>query len=92
MFTLRIIEETRENEKAPFEQSVTNHSLGSSYAIFAKGESKIFKEEVPDELSEGIKAVLFGGTGGSFWIRENTVNELRYYFIMTDSGKTFEKL
>jgi len=92
MYTLRIIEETRENEKALFERSVTNHALGNSYTVFVKGQSKRFKEEVPDELSKDVKAVLIGDTGGYFWIRENSENELRSYFIMTDSGKTFEKL
>ena len=95
MFTLRIIEEVRDNENAPFEQVIENFEIGISYSIIRKGFSKEFDEfmkEWSKDIDKNVIAVLKCENGQEFHIFKN--NELmRYsYFIMTDSGKTFERL
>jgi len=95
MYTLRIIEETREDEKSPFEQVIENFELGSSYSIIRKGFSHEFDEimkEWSGVLSENVIAILKAENGKEFHIIKN--NELRNYayFVMTDSGKTLERL
>jgi hypothetical protein len=96
MYTLRIIEETRENEKAPFEQVIENFWLGDSYSILKKGITKEFgdhmKKNHPKEKHDGIKALLCGVGGLEFFILDEAPNRRYSYFIMTESGKTFERL
>ena len=61
MYTLRIIEETRENENVPFEQVIENFEIGSSYSVIKKGCSKEFDsilEDYPDANKEKISALL----------------------------------
>lgn len=92
MYTLRIIEETRENEKAPFEQVIENFDLGSAYSVFGP-ETKRFKEVIGEDVSMFFRRLVFADIEGrSFFIRKDSENHKTSYFIMTDSGKTFEKL
>jgi len=104
MFTLRIIEETRENENAPFEQVIENHSLGKSYAKLKQGVTKEFDIEVErlkDELKEDwpktdvkndVDSLICGQNGEVFFIMKETPLKRYDYFIMTENGKTFERL
>ena len=53
MYTLRIIEETRENEKDPFEQVIKNFELGNFYQIARRGCTSKFDDllnEQPEHL------------------------------------------
>lgn len=95
MYTLRIIEETRENEKVPFDQVIENFEVGESYSIIKKGFSKEYDKEMAewtDSTAESVTAILKCENGKTFHIVKN--NEFRNYtyYIMTESGKTFEKL
>ena len=94
MFALRIIENSRKDEESSFEQVVENFGLGNSYALLKKGETKEFDEEMatyhPEEKTGGIRALLCADNGLHFFIREETSTERQEYFIMTESGKTFE--
>lgn len=99
MFVLRIIEETRENEKAPFEQVITNYEIGKSYSVIRKGISKEFDaiiESFPGSVKEEISAVLCVDKkyddNNVFFVMAPTETKKCAYFIMTDSGKTFERL
>ena len=95
MYTLRIIEETRENEKAPFEQVIENFELGGSYTQIHKGCSNEFDRITKENQggdTDGIRAVLCGENEKVFFIMKNSKNMVFSYFIMTDSGKTFERL
>lgn len=104
MFTLRIIEETRENENAPYEQVVENHSLGKSYAKLKQGMTKEFDVEVENlkvELKEAwpevdikkeVDMLICGENGQQFFIMKDIPTKRHDYFIMSESGKTFEKL
>lgn len=96
MYTLRVIEETRKDEKSPFSQIIRNHELGSSY-------SKIVKEHNLTEFNHLIEehtffekdriiAIIDGGNGEIFPIYDNTENERNNYFVMTENGKTFERI
>lgn len=90
MYTLRIIEETCVNETNPFQQIISNHELGNAYSVFGK-ETDRYKDEVPDDMKPKVK-MLIVGVVDSFWVLLNSENETFSYFIMTDSGKTFERL
>ena len=96
MFTLRIIEETRQNEKAPFEQVIENFALGNSYSILKKGCTRefdeIMKRNYPERSSDDIRALLIAEMGREFWVENETELSNYSYFIMTDGGQTFERL
>jgi len=95
MYTLRIIEESRENEKVPFEQVVENFELGCSYSKIQKGISKEFDELTKlwtEEEKKNVKSIICGQNETLFFVYDNTINRNNAYFIMGDSGKTFEKL
>ena len=104
MFTLRIIEETRENENAPFEQVQNNHSLGRGYSKLKKGITKEFDLEI-NRLSPQLKenwpnlnvetevdSIICGANGDSWFIMKDSPLKRYDYFIMTESGQTFERL
>lgn len=80
MYTLRIMTSDKQ---------VTNHSLGGSYTV-SYPSSSIFKKEV--SLMDGsevgkIKCFLHAENGVCFIIAEGSE-----YFVMTENGKTFERL
>lgn len=64
MYTLRIIEETRENEDSSFEQVIENFELGRAYCKIKKGHSSEFKRIMdnmyPEENDKDIKALVIG--------------------------------
>lgn len=95
MYTLRVIIEERSDEKKPFEQVIDNYALGNSYRVAKKGVSKQFEDglkEYPKESTEGVKAVLFSEKGETWFIMESSENVKYSYFIMTENGKTFDRL
>lgn len=104
MFTLRIIEETRRGENAPFEQVIENHELGSSYAKLKQGITSEFeleiehlsermKEDWPDlNIKTDIDCIICAANGEMFFIMNEKPDKKFSYFIMTENGKTFEKL
>jgi len=96
MFALRIIEETRENENLPFEQVVENFVIGNSYSILRNGATKefdaIMESEFPEAEITPIESLLCTENGSKFFIWYPTALRQYSYFIMTESGKTFERL
>lgn len=86
MYTLRIVEKNG---------IVSNHYLGNSYARIKKDVCKMFSDiidsEYPGIETKDIDSLITGMNGDTFFIykEETTDNQ---YFIMTDSGKTFERL
>ena len=95
MYTLRVIIESRSNEKKPFDQVIDNYSLGNSYRIAKKGISKQFAEgikEFPEVDDEDVRAVIFSEKQTTWFIRNGNDNTKYSYFIMTENGKTFERL
>ena len=95
MYTLRIIEETRENEKSPFEQVIRNIEIGSSYTRIQRGESSVFDNllnDYPEYAKVSIRAFLLFGNGEVYPVSENDTNHNWSYFVMNESGKTFERL
>lgn len=95
MFTLRIIEEKRENENVPFEQVIENFEIGSSYSVVRKGFSREFDELMKkwsDMKNENVIAILSAENGMEFHIIKNDKLSNYQYFIMTENGKTFERL
>jgi hypothetical protein len=96
MFALRIIEEMRENENAPFEQVIENYALGNYYSQLRKGSTKEFdqlmKENYPEHDIATIKAIIIGENKLTMFVKENTSDKQYSYFIMTENGKTFERI
>ena len=96
MFTFRIIEEIRANVNDKFSQIISNHELGKSYSIFEKGASKefdtILKKKFPDENRNKIRAIIAGENGDLFFVELKTELKNNSYYVMTESGSTYEKL
>lgn len=95
MFILRIIEETRDNATLPFEQVIENFELGVAYSRIKNG-TKEFSEIMNTKYSEysqdEVESIICGENEKEFFIEKNNTNRVYSYFIMSDSGKTFEKL
>lgn len=96
MFILRIIQEDRQDASSPFEQVIDNFELGSCYAVLKKGHTtefdKIMKSEYPEASLGGIEGIICGQNDLKFFVEKNTALRERSYFVMTESGKTFEKV
>lgn len=96
MYTLRIIEETRENENEAFDQVIENFELGSSYSRLKNGVTKEFdqvmQKDYPDTDKNTIESLICGENRDVYFVEKNTENRVFSYFIMTESGKTFERL
>jgi len=96
MYTLRIIEEERENESTPFEQVIENFELGDAYTKIKNGSSSEFdkyvEKDMPSDEKGKIDSVIIGSNGHTFYIMNNSRNREFSYYIMGDSGNTFEKL
>lgn len=99
MYTLRIIEEERDNENLPFDQVIENFEIGKSYSVIRKGKSKEFDailETYEGVNKEEIDAILcverMYDNNNVFFIYHPTALRQNHYFVMTDSGKTFERL
>ena len=96
MYTLRIIEETRENENAPFEQVIENHELGNAYTKLKKGSTtefdSVMKKLFPEESGAEVNTLICGENEKVFFILQNTPLRENGYFIMSENGQTFERL
>lgn len=96
MFILRKIEEVRDCEGMPFEQTITNFELGDSYKRLRKGTTREFSEllisKFPETNESEISSIIRGQNGWDIFVLNNEDNKKYSYFIMTDSGKTFERL
>lgn len=96
MFVLRIIEEERKNTSAPFEQIIENFELGSAYTRLKKNSTSEFdvlmKEYYPETSKDDIDSIICGENGVRFFVVCDTELKTHAYFIMTESGKTFERL
>ena len=98
MYTLRVIKETRANNTMAFERVIENFELGSSYTVLEKNYTSEFsdlikKKHIPENrVGEKKKKIVCGGNENSFLLFENSENKQYFYFIMSDSGTTFEKL
>jgi len=99
MFILRIIEEIRRDVDQPFEQVITNYEVGKAYSVIKKGISKEFDailESYPEAIKQDISAMLCVDKkydeNNVFFIMNPTEIKKYSYFIMTESGKTFERL
>jgi len=82
MYTFRIIEKSG---------VISNHELGDAYSVFKKNETKLFSkimsEDYPGVNLEEINSLVRGNNGAMFFVMESIS-----YFVMTDSGKTLERL
>ena len=98
MYSLRIIEKTRENVDDNFDYVTENFCIDTSYSI-VRADSKEFKRimdsEYPDlkqSSKDKIRALLCCENGQIFFIEEKDSLREYQYFIMTERGNTFEKL
>jgi len=95
MYTLRIIEEERLDENSPFDQITENFELGEAYSTIKNGTKefdRIMKETYPDENVENIDSLVCADNGNTFFVFKRSTNKVFSYFIMTENGKTLEKL
>jgi len=86
MYTLRILESNG---------IVSNHHLVSAYSRSRKNVFKQFNavmaQDNPDSDIKFVESLITGQTGETFFVNE-TKTSGNHYFIMTESGKTFERL
>ncbi len=95
MYTLRIIKEEKFAKDEPFEQITENRILGNWYKVIKKGISREFYErskDLPEVLAEHAFALILSERQPAFFIFNDKEMLKRTYYIMTESGKTFEKL
>lgn len=95
MYNLRIIERVRKSEKESFQKVTENFELGSSYSKIVKDESDEFNEltkEWSDEDKVDVESIICGQNDTLYFIYTNNINRNHSYFIMSDSGQTFERL
>lgn len=96
MYTLRIIEETKNEGNTYYDQMINNHALGNSYSVIKNGASddfhSIMKEKYPEWDKTRIKAIVLSSKQETFFIDKGEANKQYSYFIMTENGKTFERL
>ena len=95
MYTLRLIEEFKVDGKLPWQQSVSNFELGNGYTLFKGFHPILLKardgfEDV--ETKEKLLCLIHGENKREFNIWNSDEHTKRTYFIMTDSGQTFERL
>ncbi len=97
MYTLRVVKQERENSESNFNQTTENFELGDAYIKLEKGLSEKFdmyvnKEVIGEEKYNSISAIVIGTSNHIYTIVESTDDAIYTYYIMTESGKTFEKL
>lgn len=75
---------------------VTNNELGDSYQVYAKDLTPVFydvcKMYYGDLITDKVSAVIVGGNGTTHLIFSSDMKEMNDAYIMTEGGKTFEKL
>ena len=92
MFILRIIKETRKNEKLPFVQVIRNIDLGSSYSTCTDGSAEFDEIVSVFPKDNEIRKIIIDSKCSEHTVLSNNENRNYSYFIMTESGKTFERL
>lgn len=96
MFTLRVLEEKREDVKLPFESVVSNYELGSSYSVIKSGTEEFKRNLIgryPDLIEDKrISSIICSDKGDTWFImKNNEYNEYTHY-IMNENGGTFERI
>jgi len=95
MYSLRIIEETRKDEKSPFGSIPTTYNIGEFYSVLKKGSTGKFEEkfkEYPEWDIKSVRGIVIGSNKMELFLMEDLPNEKTTYYIMTDSGSTLERL
>ena len=95
MYTLRLIEEFKVDEKSPWQEAISNFELGNGYTLFRGFHPILLKARngfKDVETKEKLLSVIHGENKREINIWDNDENIRRVYFVMTDSGQTFERL
>lgn len=95
MFALRVIFETRENTDSPFSQEIETYELGKSYSVLKRNNTRLFPDAIKrymDVDDNSVRAIVAGDNGNEWFILNNSELVNATYYVMTDSGSTFEKL
>lgn len=95
MIYLRIVEKTRKNESAPFISIANTAELGITYSNIPKEHEmfdEIVKKEYPDISTDNVRELICGENGTIWFLEEDSDNCKYSYFIMSDTGKTVERL
>lgn len=94
-WALRIIDESRKDKDSKFEKVPENYLLGASYAVLRKEDTSEFEEkmkEYPEYDSKDIQGIVCGHNGVEIFLVESTETRRYSYYIMTENGKTYERL
>lgn len=75
---------------------ITNNELGDSYKKYVKEITPVFydvcKMYYGDLITDKVSAVIVGGNGTTHLVYSSNMKKMNDAYIMTEGGKTFEKL
>lgn len=92
MYTLRVVEVIYDREEGTKEGIVSNHELGCAYSKIDP-KSKRFKDLFPEATCTDELIMLISGFNGvDFFVEKSTPDHQRDYYIVSESGVTFERL
>lgn len=108
MYTLRVIEEKRDDKCSPFDSETHNFYLGAHYSVYRRGLSRAFErflannskaKKVLDESScadaplNDVRGIVLAEEGGNvIHLLDDSENIKRNYYIVMESGRTFERI
>lgn len=108
MYTLRVIEEKRVDKDSPFDSETHNFYLGAHYSVYRRGLSRAFErflannnkeKKVFDDSScvaaplNDIRGIVLAEEGSKvIHLLDDSENIKRNYYIVMESGRTFERI
>lgn len=94
MFVLRRVSEELVGGKIGV--VISNNELGDSYQKYAKELTPVFydvcKMYYADLITDNVSSVIVGGNGTAHLVFSSNKKKMNDAYIMTEGGKTFEKL
>lgn len=95
MYTLRIIHDEK-GKNGKFSSRRENINLGDNYTVYPRGSDecdKTIKEGNTEWLEKNLISIVESERGDKFLItKKDSKDESDWYYIVTESGKTFERL
>lgn len=98
MYTLRMIRKKLDKELHELSRGETNINLGNSYSVIKNTNADEFfnqvKEDYPDIDTQKVR-VIVNDENNFAWFLDFIQPKTEYveeFFIMTENGKTFERL
>lgn len=97
MYTLRIVEKTKDPTTGKYDEVVENFSIGNSYSLLMKDKTKEFETCInnlyPGEDIAKVYGLVCGDNDQCIFLFKDDTDDNKYsYYIMTENGETFECL